>query len=173
MTLQHRSYRSSDRDTCIAVFHSNVPLYFRDHELDEFTDFIDSGECEYFVVPVDGDVIACGGFGLREGSDTADLCWGMVHRGQQGKGIGEYLLLCRLYAIVATTEAKHVRLGTSQHTEGFFRRHSFEIQSSKRDGIASGLDDVEMKFTLTKANCESIERDWRKVSGCSSDQSEC
>jgi N-acetylglutamate synthase-like GNAT family acetyltransferase len=165
MTLQYRPYRASDRGACIAIFRTNVPRFFRDHELEDFADFIDSSGCEYFVVLAGGEIAGCGGFGLRDGGDAADLCWGMVHREQQGKRIGAYLLLARLRAVATTTEAKYVRLRTSQHTEGFFRRYGFEIQSSKPDGIALGLDDVEMKLDLTDANRASIERYWREMVG--------
>ncbi len=164
--MHYRPYTPSDRDACIALFRSNVPRFFRDHELQAFTDFIDSLECRYFVV-LDGDdggeIVGCGGFGLQAGSDCADLCWGMVRRDCQGKRIGAYLLLVRLHAILTSTNAQSVRLGTSQYTEGFFRRYGFEIQSAQRDGIALGLDDVEMKLTLTAENRASIEREHREM----------
>jgi predicted GNAT family N-acyltransferase len=162
MTLQHRLYRASDRDDCISIFRSNVPQFFRDHELTDFTEFLDASDRSYFVVYAGKQIVGCGGFGLRSGSDTADLCWGMVHRGQQGKRIGAYLLLARLNDIITTTDAKQVRLGTSQHTDGFFQRYGFQIQSTKADGIAAGLDDVEMRIDLTDTNRESIARNWRE-----------
>lgn len=163
LRTHHRPYKPSDRDACIELFHTNVPHFFRDHELQEFTEFLDGDGCEYVVVLADGEIVGCGGFGVRDGSNAADLCWGMVHRDHQGKGVGAYLLLARLHAIATTTEAGSVRLGTSQHTAGFFRRYGFETQSKKPDGIAPGLDEVGMKLYLTAENRTWIQRQWREV----------
>lgn len=165
MTLTHRTYSASDRQACVAIFQSNVPRFFRDHELASFTDFVDTSDCPYFVVHGGREIVGCGGFGLRDGSHTADLCWGMVHKERQGKRIGAYLLFARLQAIANTTDAKHVRLGTSQHTEGFFRRYGFETQSHRPDGIDTGLDDVEMRIELSAENRAFIDRNWREVVG--------
>lgn len=62
--------------------------------------------------------------------------------------------------MATTTEVKAVRLGTSQQTEGFYRRYGFESQSNKPGGIAPGLDEVEMILELTDENRTSIERWW-------------
>jgi len=156
--LYLRAYSPADRSACIGIFRSNVPRFFRDHELAGYLEFIDGSGCPYFVVRSDARIVACGGFGLRPGSDAADLCWGMVDREQQGKRIGRFLLLARLHAIVTTTHARYVRLGTSQLTDGFFRRHGFQIQTRKSDGFAAGLDEVEMRMELTTANRAAIER---------------
>lgn len=159
MSLHYRPYRVQDRGRCVAIFQTNEPYYFRDHELKEFTDFLDSCSSDYFVILYEGELIGCGGFGIASGSDVADLCWGMVDREQHGKRIGAYLLLTRLHAIATSTEAKFVRLATCQHTEGFFHRYGFETQSILPDGFALGLDQVEMRIELTSANRASIQRD--------------
>jgi hypothetical protein len=142
-----------------------VPRFFRGHELVDFEEFIDSSGCPYFVVLSNEDVVGCGGYGLRPGSDAADLCWGMVFGEHHGKGIGGFLLLARLHAIATTTEARRIRLATSQLTEGFFRRYGFRMQSRKPDGIALGLDDIEMRIELTDVNRAAIEHRWRKIVG--------
>ena len=150
MTLRYRPFVSSDRDDCIAVFETNVPRFFRDHELQSFTDFIDSSDHPYLVVVSDKETVGCGGYSIQSGSDTADLCWGMVDSRYHGHRIGEYLLLIRLQEIAKVPETQFVRLGTCQHTAGFFRRYGFETQSIIENGIADGLDDVEMKLVLSE-----------------------
>lgn len=163
MTLHIRAYGPSDRDACIGIFRSNVPQFFLDHELDRYLEFIDSSGCQYYVVMSGSRIVGCGGFGIRSGSDTADLCWGMVEREQHGKRIGEYLLLARLHAVVTSTSARYVRLATSQHTDGFFQRYGFRVQERKPDGIAAGLDEVEMRMELTDENRARIEHAWRGI----------
>ena len=152
MDLQYRPYTSTDRDACILLFHTNVPRFFRDHELHDFAEFLDSAECQYYVITSGGKTVGCGGFGIQDGNDTADLCWGIVHNDYHGQRIGEYLLLFRLCEIARNSGVRYVRLGTCQHTEGFFQRYGFETQLTIPDGITDGLDDVEMRLELTGAN---------------------
>ena len=165
MALQHRPYRSSDRDACIEIFCSNVPRFFRDRELEDFTSFIDAFECPYFVVFSGEEIIGCGGFGMEADCETASLCWGMVRREHHGKRIGAYLLFFRLHEVATTTDARFVRLRTSQHTEGVLRRYGFSTESTEPDGFAPGLDDVEMKIELTDANRAEIDQHARSAAG--------
>lgn len=158
MHLQFREYLRSDRDACIEVFQTNVPRYFREHELNEYLQFIDAGRCPYFVVDAAAGTLACGGFGFRPGSDTADLCWGMVDAEHHGRRLGEFLLLARLQRIVTHTHAQSVRLGTSQLTANFFLKYGFTIKSRAPDGIAEGLDDVQMRLDLTEDRRTAIQR---------------
>lgn len=160
MLPRFRDYDVADRDSCVSIFRSNIPRYFREHELAEFLEFLDSSECLYFVVTDNDLVVACGGFGIGADGDGADLCWGMVESSAHGKRLGEFLLLGRLQRISSETEAKHVRLGTCQLTEGFFRRYGFETQSHTTDGVADGLDDVQMRMELTDENRRLIGRQW-------------
>jgi len=165
MNLHFRDYTPGDSAACVSIFRSNVPTYFRDHELSGFLDFLDSPPCPYSVILTDGQVIACGGFGLHPGSDTADLCWGMVHADHHRRRVGTFLLFARLHAIVTTTVARSVRLGTSQLTDPFFERYGFTAQSRKTDGIAPGLDAVEMRLELTEERRAAVERQWRQLIG--------
>ena len=145
-----------------------MPYYFRDHELPEFLDFLDDlncSGCQYSVVTFDGVVTACGGFGVFDGSDTADLCWGMVDAAQHKNRIGEFLLLGRLYRILQETDADYVHLGTCQLTEGFFQRYGFCVQLRITDGVADGLDDVQMHMKLTDEIRNLIRRQWLRRSG--------
>ena len=137
--------------------------YFRDHELEEFLTFLDAAECPYFVVTAGTDVLGCGGFAICPGDHRADLCWGMVDARAHRKGVGAYLLFARLNGIAAHAEVKRVRLGTSQLTDGFFRKYGFCVQSQTADGIADGLDDVEMQLELTDEVRASFQRTWKEI----------
>ena len=153
-----RAYSTADRMECQRVFQSNVPRFFREHELPEFLEFIDRGDCQYLVIRIEDRVIGCGGYGVRLGSEVADLCWGMVDADFHGRGAGEALLWERLSRIASETSIRAVRLGTSQWTQGFFQRAGFSIQSSKVDGYALGIDEVEMRLELTAETRELIAR---------------
>lgn len=146
----HRAYRPADRAACLAVFATNRPRYFHEGETQDFAAFLDQDATHYLVVLEGEDIVGCGGFALSEDGQQASLCWGMIRSERHGRGIGAQLLRARLEAIAGTT-AERVRLSTSQHTEGFCRRFGFVVQSVQADGLAPGLDAVEMGLDLASA----------------------
>ncbi len=144
-----REYKTTDRDVCIDVFKSNVPEYFREHELNDFLNFLDTLAFPYFVILEQNEVVACGGYALRDDSKCADLCWGMVRHQLHSKNYGKMLLMFRLKSIASFEHITAVRLGTSQLTKGFFQKYGFLNFGTQPNGIAPGLDDVEMRMELT------------------------
>ena len=156
MTIVIRPYTPKDRAACESVFRSNVPGWFREHELPGFLQFIDAGDCPYFVIEDAGRIVACGGYGERPGIAVADLCWGMVARESHGHGIGTRLMLTRLQKIAANQRFSGARLGTSQLAEGFYRRFGFVTVERKKDGIDRGLDVVEMRLDFTPGSRERL-----------------
>jgi predicted GNAT family N-acyltransferase len=143
----HRPYRAADRPACIDLFGTNVPRFFHEDERQDFARFLDT-EARHYLVVLEGElIVGCGGFALNKDGRQASLCWGMVRSDRHGEGIGAQLLLARLQ-VIATTSATHVRLATSQHTAGFYRRYGFVAQSIQPDGFAPGLDAVEMRLRL-------------------------
>ena len=140
-----RAYAPEDREACLRVFSSNVPDFFRQEERSGFEGFLDALPGAYFVL-LDGDgaVVGCGGYALREGSGTADLCWGMVHRERHGQGLGRTLTSLRLERALQDPRVTEVALETSQHTVGFYERLGFRATSVEPDGYAPGLDRVRM-----------------------------
>ncbi len=163
MRLAFRRYLPEDRGDCVEIFCSNIPQFFREHERTDFETFIDSSGCPYFVVERFHEIVGCGGYGIRDGSDSADLCWGMIASDYHGNRIGEYLLLARLNEIVTRENVRAVCLTTSQHTEGFFQKFGFAIQNWVSNGIDDGLDDVKMQLDLTKDTRRWITRLWHDI----------
>ena len=160
LRVSYREYSPADRDKCLRVFRSNMPRFFRDHEQPVFEAFIDSGECPYFVIDQAGMIVGCGGYGVRTGSDHADLCWGMVDQSRHGQRLGEFLLLLRLSEIIRDPKIKAVRLGTSQLTDGFYQRYGFAVCERTANAIAEGLDEVEMLLDLTEQTLGRIGELW-------------
>lgn len=57
------NYTKIFREDCIKIFKSNLPKFFAMEELPFFEDFLDQYTKEnYFVVKMDGQVVANGGF---------------------------------------------------------------------------------------------------------------
>ena len=163
-SLSFAKYTSEHRDACVDVFQSNSPKYFLDYELDLFLAFLDREDCPYFVVFDSTRVVGCGGYGQREDSEWADLCWGMVDQRWHGKHVGAYLLFLRLDKIITDTDVSHVRLDTSQHTFGFFEKFGFNTEWTKAEGYGEGLDKYEMLLELNADNRELISKNWEKYS---------
>ncbi len=165
MKIAFRQYLPKDRGDCVRVFCSNIPQFFREQECRDFESFIDSSGCTYSVVERFDEIVGCGGYGVRDDSDVADLCWGMIASDYHGHRLGEYLLLVRLNEIVTREDTREVHLATSQHTDGFFQKYGFTIRPRERDGIDEGLDDVRMQLDLTKDAKRWIADRWHDMAG--------
>ena len=140
-----RAYSDADRGDCLAVFDSNVPHDFRDGERAEFAEFLDDLPGPYLVAEdAGGRIVACGGWALEADGESAAMCWGMVRRDRQGEGWGRRLLEARVEQARKVPGVRRAILTTSQRAQGFFERLGFEPRSVVPDGIAPGLDRVEM-----------------------------
>lgn len=145
-----RDYTPQDRSGCLAVFDGNVPKYFAPAERADFSDFLDSKAVawSYQVIERDGRIVACGGLAPDPQGASAGLCWGMVAGGLHGMGLGTLLTAARLKSARATPGVEQIRLDTSQHTQGFYRRFGFVVEGIVPDGYGPGLDRWNMLLRL-------------------------
>ena len=143
-----RAYAPGDRDACLRLFDGNVPAFFATSERADFEGFLDQLDagCAYQVIECDGRIVACGGHAIEADRTTASLCWGMVDRDLQRTGLGTMLTNARLRAAAQTSGVTQVRLGTSQHTQGFYARFGFEAERVIPDGYGPGLDRWDMRL---------------------------
>ncbi|WP_028672181.1 GNAT family N-acetyltransferase [Saccharospirillum impatiens] len=139
-------YQTGHRARCVEIFDSNVGEYFAPWERSEFIEFLDSLDVgpEYYVCISDGQVVACGGVRIK--SPIAELAWGMVHKDCHGKGIGTILTDYRLLYLEKSTGIECVKIDTSQHTEGFYKKRGFIVTKSIHNGFGEGIDCVSMKL---------------------------
>ncbi len=148
--MEIQQYSNEHRAKCIDVFDSNVGQYFAPSERDEFIEYLDSlnDGSEYYVCLSDGQLLACGGIGIK--STIAVLTWGMVHREFHGKGIGTVLTDYRLSCLKRNTAIESVKIDTSQHTEGFYRKRGFVVCKSVPNGFGEGIDCVSMELVINR-----------------------
>lgn len=147
--LTIRRYRAaSDRAACLDVFDSNVPEFFLPAERAEFEAFLDDLPGPYFVGESGGRIVACGGYALTDSGRRADLCWGMVRRKAQRRGLGRRLTDHRIERAVAHPGVNVVALQTSQHTAAFYETRGFEIAEIEPDGFGPGMDRYDMRRTV-------------------------
>lgn len=147
--ISFRDYVSSDRESCLAVFDSNIPKFFAAEERPEFDSFLDALPGPYLVMLEDDTVIGCGGWAKhRTEPNYAVLCWGMIDARRHLFGLGRRLMEARLSQIRAFPEILGVLLNTSQHSAGFFTRFGFQTRKIVSDGHAPGIDLYEMLLSV-------------------------
>src|SRR6185295_9302377 len=120
-------YSISDRESCLAVFDSNVPDGFFDaSERAGFAAFRNGPQCPYFVMEHDGAIVGCGGFFTDPERIEASLTWGMIRRDAQKPSLGRFLLLYRIREISKIGTVQKVRMSTSQRAAGFFEKQGLK-----------------------------------------------
>lgn len=130
MEITIREYRETDRDDCIKVFKSNVPIFFSHQEVLDFTNFlgrIEKGidQIPYYVINNDQKLIGCGGYVRDEKNEVFTLAWGLIHKDFHKNGFGEKLLTYRLEKIKKLYKNSSVIIDTTQHSAPFFERYGF------------------------------------------------
>ncbi|MBP2299879.1 GNAT family N-acetyltransferase [Azospirillum picis] len=145
-----RPYAEPDRNGCLAVFDGNMPRFFSAAERPDFARFLarHALDWSYLVLERGGRIAACGGIVLENDGTTAGLCWGMVDRALHGTGLGTTLTEARLRSAAAIPGVTRVKLDTSQHTHGFYRRFGFRTVAVAEDGYGPGLDRYDMLLHL-------------------------
>lgn len=143
--LRFRDYHSVDFATCLALFQTNCPKYFHPDEQAEFEAFLLDLPGPYMLLHHESlGVVGCGGYAFNQSDHSADLCWGIIHGDYHNQGLGKALLQERLDRIQLNPDITHIKLSTSQKTEGFFQHYTFNTEQRIHNGVAPGLDSVAM-----------------------------
>ncbi len=147
---QSRTYQAEDMAGCLALFDSNTPRFFDVSERDSFVGFLQDQALRwpYQVIELDGRIVGCGGHAVEPDGVSVALCWGMVDNDLHGQGLGRVLTEARIAAARGTPGITRVILNTSQHTQGFYARFGFEVETVTPDGFAPGIDRWDMVLRL-------------------------
>lgn len=148
MTLSSsfRPYRSSDRETCLAIFDANCPSFFAPNERADYISFLDGTPEGYEVCEVDGGVVAA--FGLIPGDANDNrLVWIMLDPGSQGGGIGS-VIMKRIISQCSDSGSRMIGIAASQKSSPFFAKFGAKATAYTRDGWGPGMDRVDMELVL-------------------------
>ncbi|WP_251358414.1 GNAT family N-acetyltransferase [Kangiella sp. TOML190] len=145
-----RAYKASDQAACLAIFRSNIGLYFGAEEIQDYQEFLlnQVEDNHYLVLYLAQDpaaILACGGFGELE--EKIFLRWGMVDQAAHKQGLGLQLLAHRLAAVNSALGQREVYIDTSQQVQGFYEKYGFKAISVIKDGFAPQIDKVRMQFS--------------------------
>jgi len=150
-----RLYKPQDRQACLAIFESNCPTYFDSDEilgLENWLNGQDSDQITYqtssanyfYVLEVNSEILACGGFYIVKDKPKANMVWGMVNRNHHKKGYGTLLFQHRINQIKMLYPEYKIVLDTSQHSYSFFEKFGFKTHKITKDEYGPGLDRYDM-----------------------------
>lgn len=141
-----REYLPSDKDACLDIFESNIPLYFNKNEKPLFIEWLDKTDREaYYVLINNSKIIGCGGTYYDESKKIAGLAWGMIHQKHHKNGHGFTLTKFRLEKLLIQHPNVVHRIETSQHTKLFYEKFGFKTIVFFKDGFGKGLDKYDME----------------------------
>lgn len=147
-----REYLAGDKHACLEAFRSNVPDFFTEAEIADFSNFLDDypqltkapSNTVYEVVEYKGMVIGSGGFGKKEGNAHMTLAWGLIHKDYHKQGFGARLLEHRLSQFNRLFPNTSLYLDTTQHSSGFFGKYGFETLLITPHGYAPNMHRYDM-----------------------------
>ena len=144
-----RPYSSLDREAVLTLFHLNCPEAFAESELDDLLVYLDKHLEYYFVLEIDGKIVACGGINTTEDPKHFKISWDMVHPEYHGRGFGRKLLDYRLDFICEKQGGNQVTVRTSQIAWRFYAKAGFILKESIPDYWAEGFDLYRMELLLS------------------------
>ena len=146
----------------MAVFDSNLPLYFDNSERPQFATWLkhcgnnaleyksptySNAEFDSYEVVADetGRIVGCGGYYICKNLLEARMAWGMIHSGYHGKGIGKLLFKSREHEIYLKYPKHIITLGTSQHTFTFYEKMGMRVLDIIPNGYGENLHQYNME----------------------------
>jgi predicted GNAT family N-acyltransferase len=149
-----KPYLAEYKNEVVAIFKSNMPLYFAEEELPLFLSFLERDVIErgpYVVVFKDDKIVGCGGIALKDGDKYTTqrhviMAWGMIDSAHHKEGFGTQLLLHRIQQAKDIYPGVKIALGTTQHTFAFYEKHGFKTVCYEKDRWAKGLDLYQMEL---------------------------
>ncbi|MBE7216997.1 MAG: GNAT family N-acetyltransferase [Caulobacteraceae bacterium] len=156
--LALRPYADADRAAVLAIFDANVPDFFGAGERGWLEDSLDELDGPAFLVTLDGEAVAFGGYEIWDYYDKALLTWGMAHPRVHGAGVGRWLLLARLAMIARETPATSwATVDTSPRVAPFFLKHGFETASVWPRGYRAGGTMHVLRFDLAATQPQALD----------------
>ena len=139
-------YSPEYREQCLQILKSNMERYFSPEEIVDFERYLgdDTPQSPYFLLINDKHLVACGGYEID--NDKAFLRWGMVDNDSHGSGLGSILLNERIQHIRKKYKSIAIHIYTSPVARDFFIKKGFIVESIEKDGLAEGIDRVNMKL---------------------------
>jgi ribosomal protein S18 acetylase RimI-like enzyme len=141
-----REFVPADHAAVMHLLALNTPAFFGESEAADLEHYLREEIDAYFVVEIDGALVAAGGINRVEGGAHGKLSWDLVHPSHQGQGVGRQLAVHRLAILRSDPQVLRISVRTSQHAFGFYQRLGFVERKRVQDYWAPGHDLVEMEW---------------------------
>ncbi len=146
--LTIRKYKAEDKKKLIEILNRNVPQYFAETEIDDYEEYLSNKIQDYYVVIIEGEIIAAGGINYDKERQCAKISWDIVDIHYQLKGVGTFLMHHRLHVISKKKDIKQVTVRTSQHAFSFYEKMGFKLLERHKDYWAEGFDMYKMTLQV-------------------------
>ena len=140
-----QKYHSDYFENCVSIFKTNTPHFFDYSEQQLFKNYLLKKDIQYYVLFNDDNrIVASGGYGYNNQTNTVDLTWGMVDRNYHKNGFGRRLTEYRVQKITTEYPESDILLNTTQNTFKFYEKFGFKITKITKGYYALGLDRYDM-----------------------------
>lgn len=150
MLVSIRPYVETDRQALLEIFHENIPVYFAEHELKEYQNYLSSHPKTYCTVTLDGRIIGGAGYIIDTEKHTGSITWIFISTKSKGKGAGSTTVRSLMDKMLRLHDIETFEVRTSQYAFKFFERLGFKTTKTEKDYWAKGIDLVEMRLVIKK-----------------------
>lgn len=141
-----RTYLSSDRESCLAIFDANTPKFFAVNERLDYSEFLDSVPERYEVCLSGDSVIAA--FGLIGNEPKfKNLNWILISPQFQGSGVGSKLIN-RVVSIAHKEKLDYIKIAASHLSAPFFAKYGAKPVLEIKDGWGPDMHRIDMELHL-------------------------
>ncbi len=144
--LMIREYATPDKSKLLEILALNVPEYFHESEVADFSDYLDCEVEKYFVLEVNGEIMGSGGINFENNRKTGKISWDIIHTNFQGLGLGTKLLKYRLNILKEMDSVEVISVRTAQLTYVFYEKFGFVLREIHKDYWAKGFDMYQMEM---------------------------
>ncbi|GAB3996018.1 hypothetical protein GCM10028807_37710 [Spirosoma daeguense] len=135
-----RPFERSDSDELLDIFRKSVPEAFGENEINEYAEFLKTYSDPYFAAEQDGEIVGACGYYVTATGNEAHICWILTDPDRKELRIGSALMNHILHLIGQLPDVELIVCRTSQVAYKFFEKFDFQLQYTKPDVWAPGLD---------------------------------
>lgn len=133
-------YISQNETEVLDLLGLNTPQYFSSEEKNDLRDYLHNHADNYFVLKINDEIVASGGYNIAEDGITAKISWDIVHPDHQRQGLGKVLTKFRIDQIKKLKEIQHLSVRTSQLVYKFYEQFGLKLRETTKDFWAKGFD---------------------------------